>query len=211
MGLLAAVAALLLSLALLDRPLATWTHAQFHGVALFRELTWIVDPIAPLASLALLCAGVAALAGWRPGPMALALLGAAMATLLAAALKDELKLAFGRTWPETWTDNNPSYIHDGVFAFVWFHGGKGWTSFPSGHTTMMTAPLASLWRAMPAVRWPGLTLTALVVIGLLGADYHWLSDVIGGGLLGTAVGSGVAALFRRPGSPQSGSEVSRRS
>jgi hypothetical protein len=34
---------------------------------------------------------------------------------------------------------------------------------------------------------------------LLGADYHWLSDVIAGAYLGTAVGFGVAGLIERQG------------
>ena len=28
-----------------------------------------------------------------------------------------MKYAFGRLWPETWVDNNPSWIHDGAYGF----------------------------------------------------------------------------------------------
>jgi membrane-associated phospholipid phosphatase len=39
-------------------------------------------------------------------------------------------------------------------------------------------------------------LIALVVIGLLGADFHWLSDTIAGFYLGTATAIGVVALLK---------------
>jgi len=50
------------------------------------------------------------------------------------AMKNQLKVVFGRTWPETWTRNNPSLIRDGVFGFNPFTTGSGYESFPSGHT-----------------------------------------------------------------------------
>ena len=48
--------------------------------------------------------------------------------------------------------------------------------------------------AAPAHVWAALI--ALVVIGLLGADYHWLSDTIAGFYLGTAVAIGMVALLK---------------
>jgi hypothetical protein len=46
-----------------------------------------------------------------------------LSLIVARAAKDQLKFVFGRTWPETWVNNNPSLIHDGVFGFNPFHGG----------------------------------------------------------------------------------------
>ena len=186
----------LLAIGFVDRPLSTWSHAEFHGQQAFIWLTWIVDPIPPLAVLGLIGAGIAAVAGWRPGPRGRILLATCLATIAALVIKDELKILFGRTWPETWTNNNPSWIKDGVFGFEPFHGGAGWFSFPSGHTTLVTAPMMVLFLCLPRLRMVWLALIALVVIGLLGADYHWLSDTIAGCYLGTAVAVGMVALLK---------------
>jgi len=187
---------LLLAIGFVDRPLSTWTHADFHGEQAFIWLTWIVDPIPPLALIGVTGAGIAAIAGWRPGTHGRILLATCLATLTAIVIKDELKILFGRTWPETWTNNNPSWIKDGVFGFEPFHGGAGWYSFPSGHTTLVSAPMMVLFLCLPRLRMVWLALIALVVIGLLGADYHWLSDTIAGFYLGTAVAIGMVALLK---------------
>lgn len=113
----------------------------------------------------------------------------------AHTLKEELKFAFGRTWPETWINNNPSWIGDGTYAFAAFHGGRGWASFPSGHMTLITAPVSVLWCVLARLRWLWAGLVALVALGLLGSDYHFLGDVIAGTYLGAACGIGCAALL----------------
>ena len=83
-----------------------------------------------------------------------------------------------------------------VFVFDFFHGGAGWAAFPSGHTTLITAPLAVLWFAAPRWRWALPIPFLAVVVGLLGADYHWLADIIAGFFVGTASGIGAVALLR---------------
>jgi membrane-associated phospholipid phosphatase len=186
----------LLTIGFVDRPLSTWSHAEFHGQQVFIWLTWIVDPIPPLAVAGLIGAGIAAIAGWRPGRPSRVLLAACLATITALVVKDQLKLLFGRTWPETWTNNNPSWIKDGVFGFTPLHGGAGWFSFPSGHTTLITAPMIVLWICLPRLRALWAALIALVVIGLLGADYHWLSDTIAGFFVGLAAAVGIVGLLK---------------
>jgi membrane-associated phospholipid phosphatase len=183
-----------LAIAFADRSLATWAHGTLRDLALFPWMTRIVEPLPAAAALGLACAGVAAVAGWRPGPWGRALIAACLAVLVAAAIKDQLKVAFGRTWPETWTGNNPSWIANGVFGFFPFHGGAGWASFPSGHTTVAAAPSTVLWLASRRWRWVGVVFVAVVAVGLIGADYHWLSDIIAGGWLGIASGAGMAAV-----------------
>lgn len=189
------LALVLLTIALADRPFSTWAHAEFHGDQGFIWLTWIVDPIPPLAVVGLIGAGIAAVAGWRPGAKGRVLLAACLSTIAALVVKDELKLLFGRTWPETWTNNNPSWIGSGTFGFWPLHGGAGWFSFPSGHVTLITAPMMVLWLCVPRLRALWAALIALVVIGLLGADYHWLSDTIAGFYLGLAMAVGMVALL----------------
>ncbi len=54
---------------------------------------------------------------------------------------------FGRDWPETWIDNNPSLIRDGAYGFHPFHGNSAYGSFPSGHTARTLAVAAVVWIA----------------------------------------------------------------
>jgi len=196
LGAISCALLVLLAIGFVDRPLSTWTHAEFHGEQGFIWLTWLVDPIPPLAVAGLIGAGIAAVAGWHPGAKGRILLAACLATVAALVIKDQLKILFGRTWPETWTNNNPSWIKDGVFGFEPFHGSAGWFSFPSGHTTLITAPMMVLFFCLPRLRMVWVALILLVVIGLLGADYHWLSDTIAGFYLGTATAVGMIALLR---------------
>lgn len=182
-------------IAVVDRGAAAVAHADLvpHRV-FFDALTHIVDPVPPLAGLGLAAAGLAALCGWRPGPVGRLLLACCLATAIAIVLKDQLKYAFGRLWPETWVDNNPSLIGTGAYGFFPFHGGRGWASFPSGHTTLITAPMAVLWRGLP--RWRPLVAlpVVLVVVGLFGADYHFVGDMVAGLYLGAACGLGALAI-----------------
>ena len=190
----------LASILFLDRPAASFSHAAFQGADLFRALTHIADPVLPAASLGLAAAAIAGVLGWRPGPLARTLLACCLAALVAQAVKDQAKFAFGRLWPETWINDNPSWIKDGAYGFVPFHGGTGWSSFPSGHMSGITAPVGVLWHRLP--RWrPVLGLPVfLVAIGLYGADYHFVSDILAGMLLGAACGTGMAR-WRGPGMP----------
>jgi membrane-associated phospholipid phosphatase len=119
-----------------------------------------------------------------------------MSVLLTEIIKSQLKFVFGRTWPETFVQNNPSFIRDGVYGFNFFHGGPGYASFPSGHTAAICALSSVLWIMAPKGR-PLYVLAVLaVVVGLLGADYHFLSDIIAGGFVGTSVGWMIVALWR---------------
>lgn len=191
--LLAVTAPVVIGLAILvlDRPLATWVHEHPWGHALWTGLTHIPDPLVALATLGLAGAGGAAVFGWRPGPRARILLACGLAVAIALMTKDQLKYVFGRTWPETWIDGNPSWIRDGVFLFQPFHGGRGWASFPSGHCALIAAPAAVLWQAAPAGRWLWAMLVVAVAVGLIGLNHHWLSDTLAG--IGVGILSGLAA------------------
>lgn len=181
----------------IDRLWSSWAYQNLHDIALFSWLTHIPDPFVALASVGLIVAALAAWVGWRPGPRTRTLLACAVAIAIAVMVKEQLKFAFGRTWPETWVDGNPSWIRDGLFLFQPFHGGKGWASFPSGHTAVIAAPAAVLWRAVPRWRWLWASLVGAVAIGLLGANYHWVSDVLAGACVGIASGIGALALVGR--------------
>lgn len=113
---------------------------------------------------------------------------AAANLLLTESIKIQLKFAFGRSWPETWVRNNPSFIRDGVYGFNPFHGGPGYASFPSGHTAAICALMSVLWICYPRFRLLYAGCIIVVAIGLVGANFHFLSDVIAGAFLGITTG-----------------------
>jgi membrane-associated phospholipid phosphatase len=195
-----------------DRPISTLVHAELHRFLaeaelkqfkLFERLTYLAEPLAPLSAVAFILVGLRALAGLPPRRWQAAALLCGISVLVAEATKNQLKYAFGRTWPETWINNNPSFIHNNVFGFFPFHGGTGWAAFPSGHTTLIFAFVSVLWILYPRGRILYALAAAAVSIGLIGANYHFLSDVIAGAFLGCSTGWMAVALWRaRDGKPE---------
>jgi len=180
----------------LDRPIALTAHAYHAYQNHFAKLTYIPEPLAAAGGFVFVVAGLWVLAGRRLSCWGTTALLSAMSVLLTEIIKSQLKFVFGRTWPETFVQNNPSFIRDGVYGFNFFHGGPGYASFPSGHTAAICALSSVLWIMAPKGR-PLYALAVLaVVVGLLGADYHFLSDIIAGGFVGTSVGWMTVALWR---------------
>jgi membrane-associated phospholipid phosphatase len=201
--------AVLISYQWLDRPIAYFAHAHFHNEPLFTQLTLIPEFFAPLAVLAFIGLGLRALVEKPLTRLEAVTLLCALSLVVASAIKNPLKLVFGRTWPETWARDNPSLIRDGVYGFHPFHGGAGFESFPSGHTTAVVAIMSVLWMCYPRFRALYALFVAAVVIGLVGADFHFLSDCIAGAFLGASTGWVVVTLWesggRVPVAPDSGS------
>jgi membrane-associated phospholipid phosphatase len=189
------IAAILLCIAFVDRPLSLWVFDTFHHVRKnFHALTKLVEAIEILVMIGLIWCGGLVASGRRLGLRDAAVLRVSLAVLTAIGVKDQLKTMFGRTWPETWTNNNPSFISDHVFTFAPFHGGQAFASFPSGHETVTAAFCAALWILAPRLRWLCVAMLAVVAVGLIGADEHWLSDIFAGGLVGWLVGVFVVKL-----------------
>jgi membrane-associated phospholipid phosphatase len=179
----------------LDRPLALFAFGNFHeSRGPFVAITHFLDWMEAAAVASLVWAGWMVARGRAFGTSGLIALRTTLALFLAMGAKELAKLGFGRTWPETWTGGNPSFIRDGAFGFSPFHGGAGWSSFPSGHETLVCAVAGCLWVLAPRLRPASVVAVLAMAIGLLGADYHWLSDVLAGGLLGWLIGVFVARL-----------------
>lgn len=180
----------------LDRSTSTWSYSQLHRPPALVWATHIVDAFIPIAIVLCLCVGLRALwSEWRPGETARTILLTSVALLASYSVNEYLKWVCGRTWPETFTHNNPSWIMNHVFGFNPFHGGDGWGSFPSGHTTRTVAVMTTLWYRLPAGRLLWGLLAALVVVGLVGSDYHFVGDICGGVTLGILCAVGVLAYF----------------
>jgi len=186
----------------LDRPIAYFVHAHFHNEPLFARLTRIPEFFAPLAVLAFIVLGLRALMEKPLTRLEAVALLCALSLVVASAIKNQLKLGFGRTWPETWINDNPSFIRDGVYGFNPFHGGKGFAAFPSGHMAAICFAMTVLWICYPRLRAAYAVMIAVVAIGLMGANYHFLSDVIAGSFLGVSIGCFAIALWEVGGYPR---------
>lgn len=199
MALFSALGLIAFSIAFVDRPFSTWSHTEnFSRLPLFAVVPYLVRPLLPGSFLCLIVMGLAvAFRGWKPGEKGLTFITGCLAILVALAITSCLKFIFGRTWPESWMANNPSWIRDGAYDFLFFHGGNGWSSFPSGATTAMTALAAVLWVRIP--RWRALwaSLVLLVAVKLLGSNEHFVSDVIAGAFIGATCAASVMAFLQK--------------
>ena len=176
------------SAAFVDRPLALLMHRLFHRSHWLLPLAGIGQIPLSLAGPGLIVAALVGWLGWRPGRHGWSLIACGVAVVIATSAKDVLKLAFGRSWPETWYFGNPSLVANGVYGFSPFHGGEGWASFPSGHTAAIGAVAGVLWWRAPDFRWLWALLVVLTAAGLVADTYHFLGDVIAGAYLGFACG-----------------------
>jgi membrane-associated phospholipid phosphatase len=178
----------------IDRPLALFSHSYLRDYWVFDRLTLIPEWFPLIAVLLLVAFGARALTGRSLStPGRVAALGS-ISLIAARAIKDQLKFAFGRTWPETWAHDNPSFIRDGIYGFHPFHGGAGFDAFPSGHATAICAVMSVLWLCYPKLRALYALCAVAVSIGLIGANYHFLGDVIAGCFLGASAGVMTVAL-----------------
>jgi membrane-associated phospholipid phosphatase len=170
-----------------DQPVARF-FAAHRAWRLFFQLC--ASPSLLTLPAAGLCCAYAVLARLRGGrPLERIWLIASVATLAGTAAKDELKWMFGRPWPSTWLD----YGHYRFRPFIesMYYGG-----FPSGHTAYIAAPLCVLWVFAPRYRILLAGVIGLVMFGLVGADYHFVGDVLGGLLTGMACAWGCLILMQ---------------
>jgi len=168
------VAAILLCILFVDQPVAVFC-AGLKPLRLAFQICAAPSLLSlPFASVFLLRAVWLRLQRLRVNRLWLTV---SLATLAATAAKDELKWMFGRPWPFSWLDY-------GLYGFRPFTDNFLYGAFPSGHTAYAAAPLWVLWCRAPRWRWGYALVTGVVMMGLVGADYHYVSDVLAGLLTG---------------------------
>ena len=179
-----------------DRPVAWFVHDHR-----FFPQRWLLWP--PLISHGVKIAaplGIIATVVWwarRPGGRLQTVLLAISADLVAiTVLKQLLKWGCGRSWPETWQENNPSLIANGVYGFHPFHFGIAYDAFPSGHAAVICSVTVILWLGHPRWRWWYAMVCLCLCAALVGLNYHFVGDVIAGAVLGCVTGVWIAHLFR---------------
>jgi membrane-associated phospholipid phosphatase len=181
----------------LDRPLALLMHqtVRHHAYEILTLPTRIPDPLVPLATLVVIAVGLRAVIVARLLKYEITAMLCGVSVIVGETIKNELKYIFGRTWPETWIDNNPSFIHDGVYGFHFMHGGSGYRSFPSGHMTAICALIAVLWIHYPQLK-PHYVIAGLTVgLALIATNFHFLSDVVAGTFVGVSSGWMITAIW----------------
>ncbi len=127
------------------------------------------------------------------------LLVACLSLIVADDFRISLGDVFGRYWPETWTHDNPSLIGTGTYGFHPFQRGDDIGSFPSGHACRVLG-FASVWmiamsRSRP-VQIAVIVLCAPMLMSLVAMNYHFVSDVIAGSVLGGIIATYAAHLAR---------------
>jgi lipid A 4'-phosphatase len=193
------VAAIGLSVAWLDRPLAGYVHASpawlaatFKIVTIFGVSTgYLVIAAALTLGFALGARRAAhgaerrrrALHAWQAGFVFVTVAGAGLAG-------DILKPLFGRARPKLWLDQ-------GIFGFTWHGARADYWSFPSGHSITIVA----LALALAQVERRGLPVyvaaALLVAASRIVLDEHYLSDVLAGALVAALAHWAARAGFAR--------------
>ena len=181
-------AAVVLSYFWLDRPIASFVHEHLRDFDVFALLTYVPAISVPLAVLAFAAVALRALSRRALTRLQTVIVISGASLAVSEAVKVQLKFAFGRTWPETWVRDNPSFIRDGVYGFNPFHGGPGFAAFPSSHMSVVCAVMSVFWICYPRYRVLYALAMAVVGIGLTGADLHFVGDVIAGAFLGIWTG-----------------------
>lgn len=169
----------------IDKPVVYWSYD--HHLNQFLIFNWLTHiPEAFIASMVIIypllvirfCCG-----RWTDHDKIL--LAASNSLALAYFFHGPLKFVFGRYWPNTWINNNPSLLQNHVYGFNWCHHGTFYESFPSGHETATVAVMAVIWIAYPGLRWLSIVVSLLVAVGLMGMYYHFVGDIIAGAFLGS--------------------------
>ena len=172
----------------LDQPLAFFLHRNIADKTVFVWLQRLPVAFPLLSSFILAWCGLWTLMDRPFSRVQSVALTCSISFISTSVINSQLKYAFGRTWPNTWIESNPSLIQNGVFGFNPFHGGLGFASFPSGHAAAICSVMAVLWWSCPNWRPIYVACVAAVVFGLIGANYHFLSDILSGMFVGTSVG-----------------------
>jgi membrane-associated phospholipid phosphatase len=179
-----------------DRPVALFVHR--HEILRVEEFRWLTEPpplVQSWSPLVLIALAVRRAFGpWQRWQHVLFL--ACVSLIVADQFRQSLGDLCGRYWPETWRDNNPSFIGTGAYGFHPFQVGDDVGSFPSGHAARISAFVAVFWLGIPRGRWLYATMALPMMCALVAMNYHFVSDVIAGSVLGAIVGAWATKFFR---------------
>lgn len=192
----------LVSMALIDKPLALWLKGG--GLApdtfgFFKTITdiglgghWYVLALLAWAGCTVasgLALTTTAHEVWRLRARSAAYV---LATMIAAGLLVQiLKLAIGRLRPRLLFEN-------GAYGFDPFSGAN---SYPSGHSQVIWSVMIALWFVYPRYRAAYVVVAVLVSASRVATTVHFLSDAVMGSVLAVVVAILVKDWFQRDGRP----------
>jgi membrane-associated phospholipid phosphatase len=195
-----------------DRPVAFYVYG--HAINKIVAFEWLTYPPSSMQTWSPLVLVLLMLRrAWGPlRTCQMTLLVACVSLIVAGEFRTSLGGLCGRYWPETWFHvstaladdssnggtsalissggyfNNPSLIGTGTYGFHAFQSGDDVGSFPSGHATRILAFATVFWIALPRSRAVWIVLCPPMLLALVAMDYHFVSDVIAGSVLGGIVG-----------------------
>ena len=193
------VVAVLICYFWIDRPVAFFVFRHhINTIQVFRWLTYPPPEVQNWSALILTILMVRRAWGsflrWQK-----TLFVACLSLIVADDFRISLGDVCGRYWPDTWIHDNPSLIGTGAYGFHPFQRGDDIGSFPSGHAARILA-FGTVWLiAMPRSRTLQIVvivLSASMLVSLVAMNYHFVSDVIAGGVLGGIVATYAAHLAR---------------
>lgn len=168
----------------LDRSLAFWVQKQgLPHFFMFKWMTYIAPLIGTLCFFCILFLAIVSLTR-KLKKTEKVFLFASLSVAIATYLKECFKIIFGRYWISTWIHGNPSLLENNAYGFNFLKSDASFQSFPSGHTVVTCSALTFFWIYFPKYR-IGIALLALLqMMGQIGMNYHYLSDVLVGAFLG---------------------------
>lgn len=179
-----------------DRSVAIFvSDHHINKIAIFRWLTYPPPEVQSWSALMLTVLIIRRASGpflrWQK-----VLLVACLSLIVADNFRISLGDVCGRYWPETWTHDNPSLIGTGTYGFHPFQRGDDVGSFPSGHACRILG-FAGVWMiAMPGTRLIAMLFSVPMLVSLVAMDYHFVSDVIAGSVLGALIAAYAVHLAR---------------
>ncbi len=193
------IAAVLVCYFWVDRPVAFFVYQ--HHINTFQVFRWLTYPPPEVQNWSALVLTILVIRrAWGPFlRWQKVLLVACLSLIVADDFRISLGDVFGRYWPQTWTHDNPSLTGTGAYGFHPFQRGDDIGSFPSGHACRILG-FAAVWViAMPrsrTVQIVVLVLCAPMLVSLVAMNYHFVSDVIAGSVLGGLIATYAAHLAR---------------
>jgi membrane-associated phospholipid phosphatase len=173
----------------IDRPVAFFVHdhqiASLDGLRRLTEPPPLAQSWSPLALVILLIRRAGG--PWRRWQHVLFV--ACVSMIVADQFRESVGDLFGRYWPETWHNDNPSLIGTGAYGFHPFQIRDDIGSFPSGHSARILGFASVFWMATPKMRWLVVVFATPMLVALVGMNYHFVGDVIAGSTLGAIVGT----------------------
>jgi membrane-associated phospholipid phosphatase len=179
-----------------DRSVAFFVYNHhINSIEIFRWLTYPPPEIQNWSALAMTILIVRR--AWGPFQRWQKVLFVACISLIVADnFRISLGDVFGRYWPLTWTHDNPSLIGTGTYGFHPFQRGDDVGSFPSGHACRILG-FGGVWMiAMPGTRVMAMVLSVPMLVSLVAMNYHFVSDVIAGSVLGALIAAYAVHLAR---------------